>query len=144
MINEIVVGISKKLGELFPTYQVNTDKDVKQGLTPPSFYIQYLKGDVKPGAIMKVFRSTNRFVIVYFPQNEGSRIECLTVAEKLKYELRDITLPDGKHTRGTDIDFDVNDGVLHLFVRYNYNEVDLSHEDEMDGVETTIATKGDT
>jgi len=118
MLNDIITGIAKALGNTFGSeYRVYMN-DVKQGLTEPCFFIAALKPEQKPllgdRAIWR-----NPFDVHFFPKEPGTNEELYNVAVRLMYGLRYITLPDGDLLRGTSISYEAVDGVLHFFVNYN-------------------------
>jgi hypothetical protein len=130
MTNKVIVGISKKLGEVLPAARVYTDKDVEQGLIEPCFFIECRSGSVDAG-ILGGRKVHNLYSVVYFPSDKGSRTEMNGVADLLKYELSEITLAGGRKMRGTDISCEVEQGVLHVFVSYNYGVIGQKDDVEL-------------
>lgn len=118
MLNDIITGIAKALGNTFGSEYRVYENDVKQGLTEPCFFIATLKPEQTPllgdRAIWR-----NPFDIHYIPKDGGTNAELYNVAEYLMYGLRYITTPKGDTLRGTSISYEVVDGVLHFFVNYN-------------------------
>lgn len=114
--NIILDGITLALRSEYPTCKIESHA-IEQGLRPPAFIVIL----VSAGQIARVgqrWRRTPRFDVMYFPK-EG-REECYAVADDLCQILEVITLPTGDSLRGTDIDFEVIDDVLHFFVSYNH------------------------
>ena len=64
------------------------------------------------------WRRLPRFDILYFPAK--GRKECYAVADNLCTVLELITLPGGDLLRGTEISYEVTDGVLHFMISYNH------------------------
>ena len=118
MLNDIITGIAKALGNTFGSEYRVYENDVKQGLTEPCFFIATLKPEQTPllgdRAIWR-----NPLDIHYIPKDGGTNEELYNVAEYLMYGLRYITTPKGDTLRGTSISYEVVDGVLHFFVNYN-------------------------
>ncbi|MDR1292277.1 MAG: hypothetical protein LBJ91_02625 [Clostridiales Family XIII bacterium] len=139
--DDITTGISCRLDALYPASHIYTDKNVEQGLETPAFYIKSPSGSIGPGYMQgrKVHRL---FIIEYYPESEGSRDECASVADILMIELALITLPDGHKIRGTDIDYTVQDGVLHMTVGYDCMVAYTQDTEAMETLDTSIGTKG--
>ena len=118
MLNDIITGIAKTLGDAFGSdYRVYID-DVKQGLSEPCFFIAALQPEQSPLlGDRAVWR--NPFVIHYFPRTPGDNGELYSAAVRLMYALRYITLPGGDLLRGRAMRYEAVDGVLHFFVTYN-------------------------
>lgn len=113
---KIVDGITLALRTAFPGYQIESDT-IEQGLRPPAFLVVLVSaGQIKQmGERWKRFP---RFDILYFPQK--GREECYAVADTMCTALELITLPGGDRLRGTEISFEITDGVLHFLISYNH------------------------
>lgn len=114
--NIILDGITLALRSAYPEYRIEADS-VEQGLAPPAFIVLLISA----GQIARAgtrWRRAPRFDVMYFPK-EG-REECYAVADDLCQVLEVITLPTGDSLRGTSIEFEVVDGVLHFFISYNH------------------------
>ena len=70
-----------------------------------------------------------RFDVLYFPKT--GREDCYGVADTLAEVLEVIDLPGGDKLRGTDMSFQVTDGVLHFLVSYNHFTYKTAEEVKM-------------
>lgn len=113
---KILDGITLALRASYPECQIESDT-IEQGLTPPAFLV--LLVDVEQvKQIGERWKRLPRFDILYFPKK--GREECYAAADNLCTVLELITLPGGDLLRGTEISFEVTDGVLHFMVSYNH------------------------
>lgn len=113
---KIIDGITLALRAAYPDYQIESDT-IEQGLTPPAFLV--LLVDVEQvRRVGERWRRLPRFDILYFPAK--GRKECYAVADNLCTALELITLPGGDLLRGTEISYEVTDGVLHFMISYNH------------------------
>ncbi|HBF2884833.1 TPA: hypothetical protein KN186_001018 [Clostridioides difficile] len=76
----------------------------------------------------------NSFDVHYFPKSNDKSFEINEVAEMLLEELEYIEI-DGDLVRGTNMNFEIVDNVLHFFVDYNYFTIKSNDTDKMDTVE---------
>lgn len=117
MINEIIDGISVAISlEFGDPYEIYTES-IEQGLIEPCFSILCLNPTINQVLGKRYFR-TNQFCIHYFPSSDEKRSECQTVIERLIGALEIITV-NGDLCRGTDMHFEIDDGVLSFFVNYD-------------------------
>ena len=117
MIDKIIDGISIAIhSEFGDPYEIYTES-VEQGLQEPCFSILCLNPAINQKLGRRYFR-TNQFCIHYFPKSSEERSECHAVAERLIGALEYITI-DGDLCRGTEIRYEVVDGVLSFFVNYD-------------------------
>lgn len=113
---KIIDGITLALRTAYPDYQIESDT-IEQGLTPPAFLV--LLVDVEQvRRVGERWRRLPRFDILYFPMK--GQEECYAVADNLCMALELITLPGGDLLRGTEISYEVTDGVLHFMISYNH------------------------
>lgn len=139
MINSIIEAISVSLDAEFG-YETHME-EIKQGLTEPCFFISCLNPTTELFLGKRYFR-TNQFCIQYFPQShEDKQRECNDIAERLIWSLEYIDL-DGNLTRGTEMKYEVVDGVLNFFVNYNCFIYRMEKtEAEMESVESSTKVK---
>ncbi|KXG78285.1 phage tail terminator family protein [Thermotalea metallivorans] len=118
MIDKIKVGISQKLNVLFgDEYRIYTE-EIKQGLKPPAFFIKTLNPS-QTQILGRRYQRTYPFDIHFFPSENGAEAEqCESITDQLFSELEYITV-DGNLTRGTGMNAEVVNGVLHFFIQYN-------------------------
>ena len=127
MLNKIITGISQKLDEEFNTeenqeYTIYTE-NVEQGLEEPCFFIFSLKPSSKQLAGNR-YKRKYPFYIHFFPDTElvdgistiNNQIN--EVTERLFTALEYITVDNGL-VRGTSINAEKVDDVLHFFINFN-------------------------
>ncbi|NYV67275.1 hypothetical protein HYI36_18550 [Bacillus sp. Gen3] len=121
MINHIIDGISIKLNQVFgDSYEIYSE-DVQQGLNVPCFFIGFLNSS-KVQKLGTQFFKENFFDIHYFPKGPDSNTEMLNISEQLETEMEYIIV-NGDIVRGTQMNSEIVDGVLHFFVNYNMSMV---------------------
>ncbi|MFA9376231.1 MAG: DUF6838 family protein [Lachnotalea sp.] len=117
MLNKTYIGISQALNTTLGSgYTVYID-NVEQDLKTPCFYIKILN----PSNEQKLGNRYERiqpFDVHYFPQSENYTVECMDMVEKLYDALEYITVGVDL-VRGTKMDVNLQDGVLHFFVNYD-------------------------
>ena len=115
MINAIITGISKTLYETFGLE--NYKNKIPQDLSPPCFYIACLEPKTKKYIGTRYLRK-HHFVIQYFPGTDDVQGECYEVGEKM-FECLEVIPVDDFFLRGSEMNFEIVDDVLHFFVDYN-------------------------
>lgn len=141
MMNEIIKGIARALNTEFGSKYDIYQNDVRQGLHEPCFFIAVLKPDVSPLLSGRYIRD-NPFDIHYFPKRMDSHTEMYSVAERLIQCLEFITLPNGDIFRGTKMNYEVIDDVLHFFVNFNCIVIrDKEPEELMKDLKTDASVK---
>ena len=116
MINAIIASISNALYSEFG-YE-NHMEEIKQGFKEPCFFIKCLNPTNNLFLGKRYFRRNN-FVVQYFPKSEHSpNAECYAVGEELMQHLELIPVLDAV-LRGTEMNYEMVDGVLNFFVNYN-------------------------
>ena len=133
MLNNIIDGISIKLDKTFGESYTIYSEDVEQGINEPCFFIVPLnpsKVSYPSGRTLK----KNSFDVHYFPKSNDKSFEINEVAEMLLEELEYIEI-DGDLVRGTNMNFEIVDNVLHFFVDYNYFTIKNNDLNKMDTVE---------
>ena len=121
MLNKIITGISQALDAEFNTedegYTIYTE-DVEQGLDEPCFFIFSLKPSSKQLAGNRYERKYP-FDIHYFPKDEDNiNNEINEVTERLFTALEYISIDSGL-IRGTNMNAEIVDNVLHFFINFN-------------------------
>lgn len=126
MVNNLIDGISVKLNEVFGNEIRIYSGSIKQGLKEPCFFIKSLKPSQKQIVGPRYFRE-HTFDIHYFPSKQGNNEEMHEemhdVAFQLFNALEYITLLNGDLILGTNMNYEVVDGVLHFFVDYNFHVI---------------------
>lgn len=135
IINAISVALDKEFGDECEIYP----ESVEQGLKEPCFSIALITPRTKQVLGNRYFR-THLFCIHYFPKKD--KAECYAVQERLMDCLEYINL-DGDDIRGTNINGEITDGVLHCYVNYNlYVNKELKREDPMEQLDQHTNMKG--
>lgn len=114
--SKIIDGITLALRKAYPNYKIESDT-IEQGLRPPAFLVVLVSAE-QVKQVGERWKRFPRFDILYFPQK--GRKECCDVADTLCAVLELITLPGGDRLRGTEISFEITDGVLHFLISYNH------------------------
>jgi len=140
MINEIIHAMSVAIDAEFNTGQTDAyeiyDKEITQLLEAPAFYIQSINSDTRL-FFGRLYLTHNHFVVQYFPAlADGYQEECNTVGEKLIWVLEWITCEnDTRPICGTNMHFEVVDGVLNFFVDYEFFVLKSEQKDMMGTLE---------
>jgi hypothetical protein len=118
MVNDLVVGISRKLYALFgDEYRIYAEH-IPQDLQPPAFYVRLLQSGVTPIVGRRYFRN-HSFDVHFFPvENETELQQCYAAEAILLEGLEYVTIDDLTY-RGTSRRTEIVDNVLHMFVQYN-------------------------
>ena len=126
MINSIISGISVSIFEEFGEgYEIYTER-VEQGLKEPCFLISSLSQSSKQFFASR-YKKDNLFTVQYFPSTDEIKAECNDVAERLNGCLEWINI-NGDLIRGTNINSQITDDVLHTTVSYNFFAVSKSKD----------------
>ena len=125
--NIILDGITLALRSAFPCSHIESNA-VKQGLRQPAFIVLLVNAEVADYPVQRKKRLP-RFDVLYFPK--AGREDCYGVADTLTEVLEVIDLPGGDKLRGTDMSFQVTDGVLHFLVSYNHFTYKTAEEVKM-------------
>lgn len=126
MTNEIKTGISQALDTEFNTkdklYQIYSEV-IENGFDKPCFYILRLKAR-ETQLMGNRYKFESTFDIQYFPSNDPvngilkKNEECDNIAEILTTIMKEIIV-DSSNVRGTNINYENIDDVLHFYVDYN-------------------------
>lgn len=139
MLNEIIRGISIKLNSVFGDGYAIYQDDVAQGLEEPCFFIAVLKPEWSP-LLGRRAMMRNPFVVQYFPTDSGQNEEMYQVADRLMEALEFIILLNGDLLHGTDMNYEVADGVLHFFIHYNLPLIRPEEQINMEDLDVNVDT----
>lgn len=114
-INKVLHSVTRKLAELFPDAQIYNE-EAPQDLDPPAFFVKLLQVEQEQELGVRYWRY-HSFDIHYFDPGYKN-VSMHDVAEQLYDHLRLIEV-DGRPTRGTSMNHEIVDRVLHFFVDYN-------------------------
>lgn len=116
-MNDIVAGISQALRTAFgKEYRIYRD-EVEQGFQEPCFFIALLRTSMRQEVGRRYFCSRS-FDIHYYPPPQKYAQPIGEVADMLPLVLEYIEV-GGDMMRGTKMNAEVQDGVLHFFVSYD-------------------------
>lgn len=127
----ILDGITLALRNEWPESQI-FDDEIQQGLKPGAFNV-ILVDSMQKQIVGPRYKRTPLFDVLYYPKK--GREECYAVADTLSLLLNVISIPAGDLVRGTDLDFEVIDGVLHFYVRYPHFVRSDTSGDAMESLE---------
>lgn len=137
-ITDIINGISIKLNEVFgDDYEIYADESIEQGLETPCFFISVLNPSQSNYINTRVQRR-NPFLIQYFPKNENNNLELLGIAEQLMNNLQFITLENTDILKGSNINYEIVDGVLQFKINFNVVIRETKETIEMEEIEVNF------
>lgn len=130
MTNDLIYAISNALDKEFKEfgYEIHME-EIKQGLKEPCFFINLINSDFKI-VTGKRYEKRNQISIQYFPESLCLQSECNEVAERLTLCLEYIEDEEGGFLHGTDMHYQVTDGILNFFVNYNFHVLKTEAEPE--------------
>lgn len=138
MTNDVMSCISNALYKEFG--YTNHMEEIKQDLKAPCFFITLLDSATQI-VVGNRYEKRNQICIQYFPESEMKpKNECNDVAERLTSCLEYVEDENGGFLRGTDMHYQVTDGVLHFFVDYNFHVFKQTKKEEPMG-NMTIKTE---
>lgn len=127
MTNDVMYCISNALDKEFG-YEIHME-EIKQGLKEPCFFLNLIDSAMKI-VTGKRYEKRNQICIQYFPESDKVQQECNEVAERLTLCLEYIEDEDGGFLHGTQMHYQVTDGILNFFVDYNFHVVKKGKEPE--------------
>ena len=138
-IQDLKMGISIKLNELFgDTYKIYAE-EVKQGLSPPSFFIKHVRSSASKGIGGRYTRN-NLFSVNFFPVENGAELEqCDAVADTLLIDF-EYVMSGADTFRTTKKNSFVLDKVLHFEFEINYPILKVEAEELMANLTQTSTT----
>lgn len=141
MIDEIIAGISLALNAEFGDDVKIYPEQQKQGFEGPCFFILSIQPSDDLFLGKRHFRRYP-FVVHYFPASDlEPKQECYGVAERLYDCLEHITV-QGSPSRGTQMKFTVEDGVLIFLVNYDMFVYKVEETTAMGELSNNITAKG--
>lgn len=141
MINRIIDAIAASIFEEFGDGYTIYDENVEQGLKEPCFFITCVN-PTNDLFIGKRYFRRNQFCIDYIPATDNRKRECNAVADRLYSCLERIWIDKVDSTRGTKMNYEVVDGVLHFFVNYNMFVYKIVENAPMEDLKHTTDVKG--
>ena len=140
MIKKIIDGICIAINSKFGDDREIYTEAVNQGLEDGSFSVVCLNPTNTKFLGKRYFRA-NQFCIHYFPKTDEPKSECLEVLEGL-YEALEIIDVGGDLVRGTNMTNEMDEGVLHFFVNYDFFTIRKEDETLMEHFEHSSDVKG--
>ena len=124
---DVVKEICNTLRMQYPEeqYDIYTE-GIEQGFAEPCFAIHQLHADVTPYP-NRLTEIVQHFDVRFFPKEERPREQCRRVAETLVFLLRQLA-----SLRGTGLNWEITDDVLHFFVSYRQFVRELPEEYRME------------
>lgn len=124
---DVIKEICNTLRTQYPEeqYDVYTE-GIEQGFTEPCFAIHQLRADITPYPNRRT-EIVQHFDVRFFPKEERPREQCRRVAETLTFLLRQLA-----SLRGTGLNWEITDDVLHFFVSYRQFVRELPEEYRME------------
>lgn len=115
IINELTDALSIALDRQFNGCRVYTP-EVEQDLREPCFMITLVGAEKQPllGARANMIYN---FDVIYIPKSKA-HTEMFGVADKMLAALNTVTTPDGTRLQAYDMRYELVDGELHFFVKY--------------------------
>lgn len=110
-MTDIIKQIVAVLHESWPDCEIYTES-IEQGFREPCFSIVQIDGDSEEYPNGRTY-IRQHFDVRFFPDGARPRGQCRTIAERLIFQLRE--LPG---VRGSDMEWEITDNVLHFFVTY--------------------------
>lgn len=137
MGNDIITGIIQKLRDTFGSEITVYVDEEKQELSEPCFFIRILTVS-QDLVIRNRYRRVYSLDIEYHPEDrEKIARELAEAADTLSMALEYIHIGDNL-TRGSGIHYEVQDGVLHFFIDYDFFVFKVLDREEY--METLIQT----
>ncbi len=137
MGNDMITGIIEKLRATFGDKITIYVDEEKQELNEPCFFVRILSVSQEL-VIRNRYRRVYSLDIEYHPEERDKVArELESVAETLLMELEYINIGDNL-TRGTDIHYEVQDGVLHFFIDFDFFVFKVLDQEEY--METLVQT----
>lgn len=114
-INDVRHAVIAALNRQFPTIKIYGE-EIGQGFEAPAFFVKPLS-TAQTQELGPRYARMHSFDVHYFPLN-GQNEDAFDIAEKL-YEVLEVIEYNGVQYRGTNMNHEVVNRVLHFFVDYN-------------------------
>lgn len=114
-VKKVLHGVTKRLADQFPDARIY-DEEAPQDLNPPAFFVKLLNTEQTQDLGPRYWRH-HSFDVHYF--SPGYRnTDMHDTAEEL-YDILRLIEVNGRQCRGTSMNHEIVDRVLHFFVDYN-------------------------
>ncbi len=130
----IIDAIIRKLNNYFPNMDIYGD-EIKQGFNEPCFFIQQLSRPRKKE--IQSYQNTENFDIQHFldDDEDDKNKQYMEMGEDLLNKLEYIELDCGRKIRGTQMSYEIRDGVLHVYITYIYYSRVVDSVDKMENID---------
>lgn len=119
IIRALNIALSKKLEEIFDSPTIYHDM-LPMGYEAPCFFISNVDTQVSLFMYDR-YRMTVNYDITYHPnERKFYTAEFSKVGNLMSFGLEYIDLEDNKPLRGSNIRYEVQDGVLHFFITFDF------------------------
>lgn len=141
LTGDIIDGITAGLNAGFGESTVVHSEEIDPGSKQSCFFISTLKPLQKQMTGPR-YQRRNPFDVQYYPSASADKnSELETVAEKL-YEVLEYINVKGDLVRGTSLQHEKKDGVLHFYVEYSMFLIRQAAEEQMETMTARTETKG--
>lgn len=142
ILSSIIVAIALDLDAEFGSGFTIYTEEIKQGFQEPCFFIAVLE-PTQNQIIGNRYLIKHPFDIHFFPTETGGNAEIYNVAERMMDILEYIAV-GGDLLRGSNMRYEVVDGVLHFFVNYDLHVLRVPDvpEESMESITIESNTKG--
>lgn len=114
IMEAVIMTLEREFGDEYQYYR----EEKQQEFQAPCFFARCVKHSCRPFLGKRYFRQ-NQFCIQYFPETKEQENEkCCAAAERL-FPCLEYLEVDGDFVRGTDMKYEITDGVLYFFVNYD-------------------------
>ena len=116
-------------------------EEIQQGMEEPCFFISSISPAFRRYMGKRYLRQ-NQFAIQYFPESKDSpNAECNEAAERMCWCL-EVIQADGGAVRGSNMKYEIVDGVLNFFVDYDCFVYKTRQQARMEKMESDTEVKG--
>lgn len=127
--NIILTGMTQALHKEFPKSQIHTE-EVTQGLSDGDFIVVLVSDTRTQHSTGRRYKRSPLFDVCYFPA--VGHEECYGIADRLSQLFEIIELPTGDKVRGTGMNFEIVDKVLHFKVTFGYTTMAAEKKEPME------------
>ena len=119
VVRSLTVALSKGLEDVFDNPRIYQDM-LPMGYKSPCFFVNHVDTQVQL-KLFNRYRVVANYDITYHPaERKFNSKEFSEVVEKMTYGLELVQLEDGNYVRGSNIRYEVQDGVLHFFITFDF------------------------
>lgn len=115
--NQIRIAMTKALKKQFPDYKVYGE-EIKQGFQAPCFFLAVINTNSKQKMIGKRYLRTISLDVHFFSEKNEEQNEQMYEMGDLLYPLLEVLQLEEQILQGSEMNFEIIDGVLHFFVDY--------------------------